>query len=147
MTCTSSHGRVFSAPFQLLVALAAVALTGCGPDSRDGPAGEIAVALREIGDSGRSGTAALSADGNQTLVVIEAAGDPVSEVQAAHIHEGTCDGLSAESVFDLKGSSSGRWAATVDVRLDTLTSGTYAIAIHKSGENLAAPTTCGDIKP
>lgn len=137
--------RVFSEPVQLAIALAAVALVGCSPV--DAPAGDIEVELGETGDSGQSGTVALNAKGEQTLIVIETDGDPVSEGQAAHIHEGTCDELSPESAFGLKSTSGGRSATTVDVSLDTLTSGTYAIALHKSDEHLATYTSCGDIKP
>lgn len=74
--------RGFSAPIQLAIALAAIALTGCGTD-RDGPAGDITVDLEEIGDSGQSGSAALSAEGEKILVVIETDGESVSEVLAS----------------------------------------------------------------
>ena len=140
--------RVLSVPIQLAIALATLALVSCSP--ADAPAGDIEVELGETGDSGQTGTAALNAKGDQTLVVIETVetdGDPVSEVQAAHIHEGTCDELSPESAFGLQSTSGGRSATTVDVSLDTLTSGTYAIAVHKSGEVLATHTSCGNIKP
>lgn len=130
---------------QLAVALAAVALTGCGPDSRDGPAGDLTVGLAGQGGAGQSATAALVAQGDQTLVVIEVDGNRVTEVQEAHIHEGTCDELRAEQAVALQSTSSARSATTVDVPLDALTSGTYATVVHDVGDGAATQTSCGRV--
>lgn len=135
---------------QLAIASAAVALASCVPDARDGPDGDITVGLTETGDSGQSGTAALIAEGDQTLVVIGVDGDRVAEAQEAqdaHIHEGTCGELSPEPAFELQSTSGGRSATTVDRSLDTLTSGTYAIAVHPSDEVSATHVSCGNVKP
>ncbi len=129
----------------LAIALAAFALTGCG--SKDGPSGDVTLVLSETAGSGASGTAALIADGEQTLVVIEIDGEPLSESEPAHIHEGTCDELTPESAFGLQNVSDGRSATTVDVSLDALTSGTYAIDLHSSDRASATPTSCGNIEP
>lgn len=71
----------FSVPTALLaIALAAFALTACNRD--DGrPAGDVELELSETASSGQSGTAALIAKDKQTLVIIKADGDPVSESQ------------------------------------------------------------------
>ena len=147
--------HVFAIPIQLAIVLTAVAVTGCGRDSDrlpdgpggDGPAGDITVELGETAGSGQSGTAALIADGRKTLVVIESNGDRLSEVQAAHIHEGTCDELSPESAFRLQVTTNGRSETTVDVPLDTLTGEPFAIALHKSEDDSASHTLCGNITP
>lgn len=129
----------------LAIALAAFALTGCG--SVDGPAGDVTLVLSETAGSGQSGTAALIAEGEQTLVVIKVDGEPVSASEPAHIHKGTCDKLTPESAFELQNVSDGRSATTVDVSLDALTSGTYAIDLHRSDGAPAMPTSCGNIEP
>ncbi len=129
----------------LAIALAAFALTACG--SGDGPAGDVTLVLSETAGSGGSGTAALIAEGEQTLVVIKIDGEQVQESQPAHIHKGTCDELTPESAFGLQNVSDGRSATTVDVSLDALTSGTYAIDLHMSAGARATPTSCGNIEP
>ena len=127
------------------LALGAFVLAGCGDDGDDAGGDEVTVALSETADSGQSGTATLTADGEQTKVVVEIDGDPVSESQPAHIHEGTCDDLTPEPAFGLPNVTDGTSETTVDVSLDTLTSGTYAINLHMSDEDLTTYTSCGNI--
>lgn len=103
--------------------------------------------LSETADSGQSGTAALTAKGEQTLVVIGVDGDPFSESQPAHIHEGPCDDLIPEPAFELQDVSDGRSVTSVNDSLDSLTNGTYAIDVHESSEVLEPHTWCGNIKP
>jgi hypothetical protein len=130
------------------IALAALSLSGCvNGRGRDGPAGNVTIELSETAGSGQSGTAALIAEGQQALVVIKIDGNPVSESQPVHIHKGTCDELSADPAFGLQNVSNGRSHSTVDVSLETLTSGTYAIDLHPSDEEPATHTSCGNIKP
>lgn len=131
---------------QLAITLAAFALTGCNNDVGR-PAGDVELELSETASSGQSGTAALIAKGKQTLVIIGVDGDSVSESQPAHIHEGTCDRLSPEPAFKLQNVADDRSATTIDVPLDSLTSGTHAIDLHVSGEDLDTQTTCGNVEP
>src|SRR5688572_25439372 len=105
----------------LVVALAVLALTGCGGDDDEAGGDETTVELEAVGDSGQSGTATLTAtdDQTQTSVVVEV-DDPVSDSQPARIHEGTCADL---------------------------TGGTYAINLHMSDADLTTYTSCGNIEP
>ena len=135
---------VLSAAFALLVG--GIAFAGCGGDDDEGSSDEVTVELAEFEGSGQSGTATLTAAGDQTTVSIEIDGDPVSESQPAHIHEGTCDNLTAEPAFGLPNVADGVSETTVDVPLETLTSGTYAINLHMSDTDLATYTSCGDIE-
>ena len=129
----------------LAVALAALALVGCGgDDDEEAGSDEVTVELAEFDGSGQSGTATLTADGEQTRVVISV-DDPISDSQPAHIHEGTCDNLTAEPAYGLPNVADGSSDSTVDVALDSLTSGEYAINLHMSDEDLATYTSCGDI--
>jgi hypothetical protein len=134
---------VLAVSFAVLVG--AVALAGCGGDD-DASGDEVSVSLNEFESSGQTGTATLTAEGEQTRVSIAIDGDPVSASQPAHIHEGTCDELTPEPAFGLPNVSDGTSETTVDVSLDTLTSGTYAINLHMSDEDLATYTSCGNIE-
>jgi Cu/Zn superoxide dismutase len=139
--------RVF---FVLTAALAAVlgvlALAGCGGDDDEAGGDEVTVELSESMGSGQTGTATLTADGEQTTVSIEIDGDPVSDSQPAHIHEGTCEELNPEPAFGLPNVADGTSETTVDTSLDSLTGGNYAINLHMSDEDLATYTSCGDIE-
>jgi hypothetical protein len=133
---------VLTASIAMLVAVAALA--GCGGD--DEGSGEVTVVLNEFESSGQTATATLTAEGEQTRVSIEVEDEPVSDSQPAHIHEGTCDNLTAEPAFGLPNVVDGSSETTVDVSLDTLTAGTYAINMHMSDADLATYTSCGNIE-
>ena len=128
----------------LAIALATVALVACGSDDDEAASDEVTVELAEFEGSGQTGTATLTADGEMTRVVVSV-DDPVSDSQPAHIHEGTCDNLTPEPLYGLPNVTTGSSDSTVDVSLDTLTSGEYAINVHMSDEDLATYTSCGDI--
>ena len=124
--------------------LAVVALAGCGGD--DEGSGEVTVVLNEFEFSGQTGTATLTAEGEQTQVSIQVEDDPLSASQPAHIHEGTCDELNPAPAFGLPNVVDGTSETTVDVSLDTLTGGTYAINMHMSDDDLETYTSCGNIE-
>ena len=83
---------------------------------------------------------------NTTRVFVEVDGDPVSPSQPAHIHEGTCDDLTPEPAYGLPNVAGGISDSSVDVTLDELTSGTYAINLHFSDDELTVYTSCGNIE-
>jgi len=126
----------------LALVLATLALAACGGDD-DGGGGD-AISVNLSGEASQFGTATLTPEGEQTRVVIDI-DSPVSNSQPAHIHEGTCDNLTAEPAFGLPNVVDGRSEATVDVALETLTSGTYAINLHMSDDDLETYTSCGEI--
>ena len=129
----------------LAIAIATLALVACGSDDDDAAAGDdVTVELAEFEGSGQTGTATLTADGEMTQVVISI-DSPIADSQPAHIHEGTCDDLTPEPLYGLPNVTDGSSDSTVDVSLDTLTSGEYAINLHMSDEDLATYTSCGDI--
>jgi hypothetical protein len=136
--------------FVLTAALAAMlwalALAGCGGDDDEAGGDEVTVELSESMGSGQTGTATLTAEGDQTRVSIEIDDDPVSDSQPAHIHEGTCEELNPEPAFGLPNVADGTSETTVDTSLDSLTGGNYAINLHMSDEDLATYTSCGDIE-
>ena len=130
----------------LAVLVGAVALAGCGGDDDEASGDEVTINLNEFESSGQTGTATLTAAGEQTTVSIAIDGDPLSPSQPAHIHEGTCDELTPEPAFGLPNVVDGASETTVDTSLDSLTSGTYAINLHMSDEDLAIYTSCGNIE-
>lgn len=126
------------------IAIATLALVACGSDEDEAAGDDVTVELAEFEGSGQTGTATLTADGEQTRVVISI-DSPISDSQPAHIHEGTCDDLTPEPLYGLPNVTAGSSDSTVDVSLDTLTSGEYAINLHTSDEDLPTYTSCGDI--
>ena len=139
----------------LVAVLGVLALAGCGGDddgnggNGDGggaATGEVTVTLDESMGSGQTGSAILTDAGGQTFVSIEISGDPVSDSQPAHIHEGTCEELNPTPAFGLENVTGGVSDSTVDVALETLTSGTYAINVHMSDADIETYVSCGDIE-
>jgi Cu/Zn superoxide dismutase len=128
----------------LAIAIATLALVACGSDDDEAAGDDVTVELAEFEGSGQTGTATLTADGETTQVVISV-DSPVSDSQPAHIHEGTCDDLTPEPAYGLPNVTAGSSDSTVNVSLDTLTEGEYAINLHMSDEDLATYTSCGNI--
>src|SRR5665809_136063 len=122
----------------LALVLAVFALTGCGSDDDDDAAGgSVTVELSEESGSGQTGTATLTGDGEQTSVSIPLDGEPVSDSQPAHIHEGRCgDELSPELAFGLPAVSDATSAATVEAPLETLQARVYDVIRHMSADDL-----------
>ena len=129
----------------LALALAVFALAGCGCDDDEATGDEVTVALEESAGSGQTGTATLTGEGEMTRVSIEIDGDPVSESQPAHIHEGNCDTLNPEPLYGLPNVADGSSETTVEASLDTLTGDDYAINLHMSDDDLETYTSCGNI--
>ena len=104
---------------------------------------EVYVTLDELNDSGMSGEAELTEtdDGTRVSLMVDGAtGD-----HPVHIHFGTCDNLGevAAPLTDI--DANGKSETTVDLTLDELTSGEYAINAHESAENITNYVACGDI--
>ncbi len=131
----------------LALTLAVFALAGCGSDDDEAAGDDVTVELSEVEGSGQTGTATLSSDGEMTLVSIQIDGDPVSESQPAHIHEGNCgDELNPEPLYGLPNVADGSSETSVEASVDTLTGDDdYAINLHMSDDDLETYTSCGNI--
>jgi hypothetical protein len=127
----------------LALALATVALAACGGDDDGGGGEPISVSLVPSGDASQFGTGTLSPDGEQTRVTLRI-DSPVSSSQPAGIYEGTCDSLAADPAYTLPNVEGGTSEGTVDVALDTLTAGSYSIALRMSDDDPSG-TSCGEI--
>ena len=132
----------------LLLTALVLGLAACGgDDDGDEAAGgdTVTVELTEQNGSGESGSATLTAEGEQTHVVLELS-NPTSDSQPAHIHRGTCANLDPAPAFPLPNVENGSSEATVDVTLDELTSGEYAVNVHKSNDEADVYVACGEIE-
>ncbi len=96
------------------------------------------------GGGDQTGTATLTAQGDQTQVVLDIEPGPAAVEQPAHIHEGSCPGV-GEVAFPLTNVVNGTSTTVVDASLEELQSGDFAINIHKSGDEIGVYVACGDI--
>jgi hypothetical protein len=101
--------------------------------------------LHAQNSSGESGTATLDQKGDSLTVKLSLTGG--SGEQPAHIHKGTCAKLDPKPAYPLTTVADGKSETTLTtVKLSTLTSGTYAINVHKSTTDLKDYVACGDLK-
>lgn len=141
----------------LALSLAVSALAGCGGNGDDGGDGggggngngdataeEVEVTLDEVDGSGQTGSATLTATGQQTHVLVLIDGEGVSGNQPANIYEGTCESLGAEPVYPLLEVQNSFSDSTIDVPLATLTAAPHAINLTMSPSN-DSRTSCGNI--
>jgi hypothetical protein len=112
----------------------------------DSTAGSKVYALTAQNGSGESGTVALTPQGQKTLVSIQLVGAPSTTPQPAHVHVGPCAKLTPAPKYALSSVVDGVSVATLDVPIDQLTAGTFAVNVHKSVEEIKTYVACGDLK-
>jgi hypothetical protein len=133
-----------------LVVIALLGLTllaGCGSDD-DGEAtseGETQVALTAQNDSGQEGTAVLAEIDDSTTRVEITVANSGGEPQPAHIHRGSCHHLDPQPEYPLSNVVDGKSTSEVDVSLEELQNGEFAINVHKSEAEAQTYVACGDI--
>ena len=137
-------GLQFGGMAVLALALAvAAAACGGGNNESSGANESLTVQFDELSGSGESGTATMTAVGdNQTKVVIDLSGAP-STPQPAHIHEGTCTNLNATPKYALNDVVNGKSTTTVSESLSDLEDEAHAINVHKSAKALKTYVACG----
>ena len=113
----------------------------------------ITIPLNEHENSGVSGTATLTAEGENTRVAMELSGDPLTGDHPTHIHTGTCRNYDPNPLYPLttvildEVNDEGVSETTVEgVRLRELLPEDYVILVHPSAEELFPELVCGDIK-
>jgi hypothetical protein len=122
---------------------------GCGgsTSSESGSSAlEIETALDEQNGSAQSGTATLTAMGDQTRVVLDVqsrSATPVAPRQPAHIHNGSCDKLDPTPAYGLNDVRAGKSTSTVDVKLEDLINDAVVINVHESADNIERYVACG----
>jgi hypothetical protein len=129
------------------VLVVVVLLAGCAMGGGSGSMGPVRAQLSPQSNSGESGTATLTKEGDrQTKVVLAVNGAPAGVSQPVHIHKGTCAQLNPQPAFPLSPLVNGRSETTVSASIDELTNGTYAINGHKSAQEVSTYVFCGDLK-
>ena len=130
----------------LTVVLAMVAFAAVGPAAAQDEE-SVEFDLTELNASGVTGTAVLTANGEETDVSLELTGDAIVGDHPANIYEGTCDDLDPNPAFELTDvDEEGLSETTVDVSLEDLTGDTpYAINVLLSSEEIGVYIACGDI--
>ena len=119
--------------------------TSCG----NIPAGQVetlSIILKEENGSGQTGSATLTAKGDQTEVVLSLPSGNL-ETELVHIHAGSCgaDTLGGvEHGLTRFVDGSGFSVTTVDAPLSSLRTGDFAVNSHKKGEP-GVYTSCGNI--
>lgn len=115
-------------------------------ESEAAPAEEepVTVDLGEQNDSGQSGQATLTPEGEQTRVVLEL-DNPPAVPQPVHIHEGTCEELDPTPRYPLENLAEGASETLVDVPLAELQEGEFAINAHASEDDVKTYVACGAI--
>lgn len=124
-----------------LALLAMVAFTAAGAYAQD----DVVVPINELNDSGVSGDASLTDNGDGTTTV-DVLLDGATGGHPAHIHSGTCAAL-GDVVYPLTDvDASGASVTVIDVPLaDLLSSGPYAINVHLSAAEIGTYVACGDL--
>jgi hypothetical protein len=106
---------------------------------------ELTVQLDEEQDSGVTGTAVLTADGDQTLLVVDL--ENSEEGYEGHTFDSTCDDHQSATVFyaieavDADGHSE----SVIDAPFSELTSGDFWIHMHRPAGERGEGVACGQI--
>ncbi len=113
--------------------------TSCG----NIPRGVVAV-LGPGRDASQPGLAALVSRDGQTEVVIAIVPGDAGVAQPAHVHEGSCPEVGAVA-FALNDVVGGRSTTLLNAPLEQVVTGTRAINVHRSQQEIAAYVACGAI--
>ena len=125
----------------LLLAGSAMAAVAQSPSS-------VTVHLTQMSNSGESGTATLTDNGNgTTTVTLSVTGEPAAADQPTHIHSGHCGqaDFNPKPAFPLTDVKNGTSTTTVKTTLQSLLSKPYAINSHKSAKQITTYVLCGNI--
>jgi hypothetical protein len=110
----------------------------------------VTVQFTTLNDSGVTGSATLTAQGNQTLVQLRVTG--ITGQHPDHIHRSTCANPEPQPTYPLTdvvlnpANNQGESETLVDVSLDELLTNPYLILIHKSKQEINVYVACADIK-
>lgn len=101
--------------------------------------------LRELNESGVTGTVTLSSQGEATRISIQLAGDAVTGDHIAHLHNGTCE-APGEYTYTLNPvSDQGTSETVVNLTLDELMAGGYMVNVHPSEADWDTWMVCGEL--
>jgi Cu/Zn superoxide dismutase len=163
-TDSSFSHRVMLGATVMAGGLLLAACTSSGSDSSSTPSSNAAttdeqsvvVQLKSLRESGQTGTATLTAQGDKTLVVLELQGQPDGSFEPAHVHVNYCANIDPTPQYFLTDSSeetdggrlwveNGKASALIQVPLAALQEKQHAVNVHLSPTNLPHYVACGDI--
>jgi hypothetical protein len=126
--------------------LVVLALPGCGGGEEEAAAGaeELTLTLAEQAGSGQSGTATLTADGDEGTRVVVELSNPPGPSQPSHVHSGTCDDIGAV-VAPLESVEGGNAESVVPMSLKELQRGDLIVHAHKSEAESKVSVACAEI--
>jgi hypothetical protein len=107
----------------------------------------VAVPLSPVNDSDVVGAATLLKMDGKTKVIIQLVPKPGQEdiPRPVHIHPGTCEEVNPRPKYPLNNVLRSKSETDVDVSLESLTTGSYAINVHKAPQELSTYVACGTI--
>ena len=105
----------------------------------------VTVTLAAQNNSGETGSATLTPQGDKTKVVILLSNAPAGVAQPAHIHLGTCDKLDKAPKWKLEAVKDGKSVTVVPASLETILKDKTAINVHKSAAEIQVYVSCGNI--
>ena len=122
---------------------AALLSVGLVPDTASAQQA-VTIQLAAQNNSGITGTATLTPQGNQTRVVLALTGAGAGP-EPAHIHAGTCTNLTPAPAFPLTPVANGASETMVNAPLSQVQGAAHAINVHKSPQEAAVYVSCGNI--
>lgn len=102
----------------------------------------ITIDMQEVDESGQSGSANITSDGEQVIVAIEIDAGPDGEPQPLNIHDGTCRDL-GEVAYPLEDVVDGMSESSADISLSDIISGEYAIVVSQAEGEDDVIVACG----
>jgi len=130
----------------VVAAMAFIGLSTSGAYAQGaGPGNRTVIQLAEENGSGQTGTATLTGTDDGKIMVMVELSNGTSVAQPAHIHKGTCANLDPKPAYPLTSLTNGVSDTTVDVSMETLMAGEYAINIQKSAAEASVYVACGNI--
>jgi len=120
------------------VTLAALAMLPARTEAQQ----SVTIVMSAVNGSGQAGTAVLTAEGNNTKVVLTLGNAPGPH--PAHIHAGSCP-APGSLMFPLATVVNGRSETTIAAPLEGILRIMLFVEVHKSPVEIQASTSCGDI--
>lgn len=133
--------------FAAVALLVVLALPGCGGGEEDAAAGSddaLTLTLAEQAGSGQSGTATLTADGDERTRVVVELSSPPAAAQPSHVHSGSCDDI-GPVVAPLESVEGGNAESVVPMSLKELQRGDLIVHAHKSEAESKVSVACAEI--
>lgn len=139
---SAPYGALMKYASALLAALSFLAL----PALAQQPQTSLTIPMHALNGSGENGKAELvqGSDGIHIHIDLQ---NGTAVAQPTHIHIGTCGAINKAPEYGLSNTVNGQNDSVVrGVTIAELLAGHYAINVHKSTDDLATYTSCGDIK-